>query len=163
MIILTTIIYNLMTATLAEVSSPLADSLPDESRYRRELEEMYSRFGWKWAVLAYSAARVIANGKELPTDIVQDLTLARASMESGCHSLCEVAADLRDLEIRLFTVLLHVSEGEVHAMLELIGKAMNGTIQEQDIDLSPLKPVLVDCAIPKLCLRSTFDRTDRAF
>jgi len=38
-------------------------------------------------------------------------------------------------------------------MLELIGKAMNGTIREKDIDLSPLKPVLVDCAIPKVCLR----------
>lgn len=139
----------------------MADLSLDESRYRRELETMYSRFGWKWAVLAYMAARVIADGKELPTDIVRDLKLARVSMESGCHSLCEVAADLRDLEIRLFTVLLHVSEGEVHAMLELIGKAMNGTIQEQDIDLSPLKPVLVDCAIPKICLRSTFDGVGR--
>jgi hypothetical protein len=140
----------------------LADSPLDKSHDRRELEEMYSRFGWKWAVLASMAARVIANGKELPTDIVRDLTLARASMESGCHSLCEVAADLRDLEIRLFRVLLNVSEGEVHAMLELIGKAMNGTIQEQDIDLSPLKPVLVDCAIPRICLRSTFDGAGRA-
>lgn len=140
----------------------MADSPLDKSHDRRELEEMYSRFGWKWAVLASMAARVIANGKELPTDIVRDLTLARASMESGCHSLCEVAADLRDLEIRLFRVLLNVSEGEVHAMLELIGKAMNGTIQEQDIDLSPLKPVLVDCAIPRICLRSTFDGAGRA-
>jgi len=140
----------------------LADSSPDESHDRRELEEMYSRFGWKWAVLAYMATRVIAHGKELPTDIVRDLTLARASMESGCHSLCEVAADLRDLEIKLFRVLLHVSEGEVHAMFELIGKAMNGTIQEQDIDLSPLKPVLVDCAIPRICLRSNSDGVGRA-
>jgi len=140
----------------------LAASSPDESHDRRELEEMYSRFGWKWAVLAYMATRIIAHGKELPTDIVTDLTLARASMESGCHSLCEVAADLRDLEVRLFTVLLHVSEGEVHAMLELIGKAMSGTIQEHDIDLSPLKPMLVDCAIPRICLRSTFKGAGRA-
>lgn len=123
---------------------------------------MYSRFGWKWAVLAYMATRIVAHRKELPTDITRELALARASMESGCRSLCEVAADLRDLEIRLFTVLLHVSEGEVHAMLELIGKAMNGTIQEQDIDLSPLKPVLVDCSIPRICLRSTFDSAGRA-
>lgn len=140
----------------------MADLSPDESRHREELEKMYSRFGWKWAVLASMAARVIANEKQLPAGIVRDLTLARASMESGCHSLCEVAADLRDLEIRLFRVLLHVSEGEVHAMLELIGMAMNGTIQEQDIDLSPLRPVLVDCAIPRICLRSSFDGAGRA-
>jgi len=74
-------------------------------------------------------------------------------MESGCHSVCDVAADLRDLEIKLFLVLLRVSEGEVHAMLELIGEAMNGTIQENDIDLSPLRPVLVDCTIPSVCFR----------
>ena len=161
-IILTIIIYNSMPASLVEASTPLADSSPGESRERRELEEMYSRFGWKWAVLACMAARVIADGKQLPTGIVRDLTLARASIESGCHSLCEVAADLRDLEIRLFTLLLDVSEGGVHAMLELIGKAMNGTIQEQDIDLSPLRPVLVDCAIPRICLRSSFDGAGRS-
>lgn len=129
----------------------------DESHDRRELEEMYSRFGWKWAVLAYMAARVIGHGRQLPVDIVHDLALTRASMESGCRSLCDIAADLRDLEIKLFPVLLHVSEGEVHAMLELIGKAMNGTIREKDIDLSPLRPVLVDCNVPRICLRSTFE------
>ena len=114
---------------------------------------MYSKFGWKWAVLACMAARVLGHGKSLPGDLLRDLRLARTRMESGCHSLCEVAADLRDLEIKLFQVLLHVSEGEVHAMLELVGKAMNGTIQERDIDVSPLKPVLVDCSIPRVCFR----------
>lgn len=122
-------------------------------RDRDELEEMYSRFGWKWAVLAYMAARVLARGKHLPGDIVHHLTIARAKMESGCHSLCDIAADLRSLEIKLFPAVLHVSEGEVHAMHELIGKAMSGTIQENDIDLSPLQPVLIDCTIPRVCLR----------
>lgn len=125
-----------------------------ESEDRRELEGMYSRFGWKWAVLAYMGARVVQHGRQLPVDIVSDLALARASIESGCHSLCDIASDLRDLEIKLFPVPLHVSEGEVHAMLELIGKAMNGTIQEKDIDLSPLRPALVDCTVPRVCLHS---------
>lgn len=74
-------------------------------------------------------------------------------MESGCHSVCDVAAHLRDLEIELFPVLLRVSEGEVHTMFELIGKAMNGTIEENDIDLSPLRPVLADCTISSVCFR----------
>jgi hypothetical protein len=72
-------------------------------------------------------------------------------MESGCSSVCDVGADLRDLENKLFPVLLQVSEGEVHAMLELIGKAMNGSLERRDIDLSPLKVVLADCAIPSVC------------
>jgi len=62
-----------------------------------------------------------------------------------------MAADLRDLEIHLFPVLLEVSEGEVHLMFELFGKAMRGALREGDLDLSPLKPVLADCAIPKIC------------
>ena len=42
-------------------------------------------------------------------------------------------------------------QGEAHSMLELISKAMNGSIQEKDIDLSPLRPILVDCTIPRVC------------
>ncbi len=53
----------------------------------------------------------------------------------------------------MFQVLLDVSEGEVHTMLELLGKAMNGSLQERDIDLSPLRPVLADVSIPKICVR----------
>jgi len=125
----------------------------DQIGNRDELYDMYSRFRWKWVVLAYMAARVLARGKQLPDDVVQHLTIARAKMESGCHSLCDIAADLRNLEIKLFPVVLHVGQGEVHAMLELIGKAMSGTIQKKDIDLLPLQPVLVDCTIPRVCLR----------
>lgn len=99
------------------------------------------------------AARILEHRKKLPNDLLHDLRSSRTRMESGCCSLCEVAADLRDLEINLFRALLNVSEGEVHAMLELIGKEMNGTIGERDIHLSPLKPVLVGCSIPIVCFR----------
>jgi hypothetical protein len=114
---------------------------------------MYSRFGWKWAVLAYMAGRVISNRKQLPVGVVDDLRMTRARIESGCESLCDIAADLRSLEIKLFPVLLGVSEGEVHMMLELLGKAMNGSIEDRDMDLSPLRPVLADVSIPKVCVR----------
>lgn len=74
-------------------------------------------------------------------------------MESGHHTLCDVAADLRILEIELFPLLLRVGEAEVNKALELIRKAMNGTIPESDIDFSRLKPFLPDCTIPKPCVR----------
>jgi len=125
----------------------------EENRYRAQVEDMYCRFGWKWVALAYMTGRVLAQGKQLPSGFVQDLTLARTNMESGCGSVCDVTADLRDLENRLFEVLLHISEGEVHTMLELISKAMSGTLEEKDVDLSPLKVVLADCAIPSVCSR----------
>ena len=123
----------------------------EADRYRVELEDMYFRFGWKWVALAYMAGRVLAQGKQLPSGFLQDLTLARTRLDSGCSSICDTTADLRDLENRLFVVLLHISEGEVHAMLELISKAMSGTLQQEDVDLSPLKVVLADTTIPSVC------------
>jgi hypothetical protein len=123
----------------------------EEDTYRAEVEDMYSRFGWKWVALAYMAGRVLAQGKQLPSGFIQDLTLTRTKMESGCSSICDVTADLRELENRLFSILLQVSEGEVNTMLELISKAMNGTLEQRDIDLSPLKVVLADCRIPSVC------------
>ena len=123
----------------------------EADRYRVELEDMYFRFGWKWVALAYMAGRVLAQGKQLPSGFLQDLTLARTRLDSGCSSICDTTADLRDLENRLFPVLLQVSEGEVHAMLELISKAMSGTLQQEDVDLSPLKVVLADTTIPSVC------------
>jgi hypothetical protein len=123
----------------------------EQDSYRAELRDMYSRFGWKWVVLAYMAGRILAQGRQLPSGYLQDLTLARTNIESGCSSLCDVGADLRELENRLFPVLLQVSEGEVHTMLGLIGKAMNGTLEQRDIDLSPLKVALADTTIPSVC------------
>lgn len=124
---------------------------PKEDKYRAEVADMYSRFGWKWVALASMTGRVLAQGKQLPSGFLDELTLARTNLESGCGSVCDVTADLRDLENRLFEVLLHISESEVHTMLELIGKAMNGTLKQRDVDLSPLKVVLADCTIPSVC------------
>jgi hypothetical protein len=120
---------------------------------RAQLEEMYSRFGWKWAVLAFMGGRIVGQRKQLPGDIVDDLRATRARMESGCESLCDVAADLRALEIKMFPAVLNVSEGEAHTMLELLGKAMSGSLKERDIDLSPLRPLLANATIPKVCVR----------
>jgi hypothetical protein len=124
-----------------------------EDRYRAEVADMYYRFGWKWVALAYMTGRVVSQGRQLPSGFLEDLTLARTNLESGCSSVCDITADLRDLENKLFEVLLHVSEGEVHAMLELISKAMSGTLQQKDVDLTPLKVVLADTTIPSVCSR----------
>jgi hypothetical protein len=123
----------------------------EEAKYRAELREMYSRFGWEWVVLAYVAGRMVTRGKKLPNSFLSDLTLARSKMESGCCPVCDVLADLRALENTLFPTVLEAGEGEVHAMQELIGKAMDGTIEQREVDLSPFKVVLADCSIPTVC------------
>jgi hypothetical protein len=124
-----------------------------ELRDKSELEKKYSMFAWKWAVSAHVAARVVDHGRQLPGHALHHLISARRKMESGHHTLCDVAADLRILEIELFPLLLRVGEAEVNKVLELIRKAMNGTIPESDIDFSRLKPFLPDCTIPKPCVR----------
>jgi hypothetical protein len=126
-------------------------TLQGEDAAKKELKEMYSRFGWKWVALAYMAGRVLVCGRQLPKDFIRDLQLVRSELESGGYSLCDVASHLRDLEIRIFPVLLDIGEGEVQAMLELIGKAMNGTLVEKDVDLEGLKLALADTSIPDVC------------
>jgi hypothetical protein len=123
----------------------------EEDRQRAELRDMYSRFGWTWVVLAYMAGRLVTQGRQLPSGFREELTLARTKMESGCCPVCDVGADLRDLENRLFPAVLQAGEGEVRVMHELIGKAMEGTIEQKEVDLSPFKVVLVDCSIPRVC------------
>ncbi len=131
----------------------MTDTDRDRLSDRAQLEEMYSRFGWKWAVLAYMAGRIVSHTGQLPTDLVDDLRTIRSTMESGCEGLCDIAADLRHLEIKMFPVVLKVSEGEAHTMLELLGKAMDGSLHEKDIDLSPLRPMLAKATIPRVCIR----------
>ena len=122
-----------------------------EEKYRAELKEMYSRFGWRWVVLAHMAGRALTRGRQLPSGFARDLTLARTRLESGCCSICDVGADLQSLENRLFPTVLQVGEGEINSMYDLIGKAMSGTIEQRDVDLSPFKVVLADCTIPRVC------------
>jgi len=123
----------------------------EEDRYRAELRDMYSRFGWNWVVLAHMAGRILKHGKQLPGGFLQNLTLAKTKMESGCCSICDVGADMRDLENRLFPTVLQMGEIEVYRMQELLGKAMEGTIKQKEVDLSPFKVVLADCSIPRVC------------
>jgi hypothetical protein len=78
--------------------------------------------------------------------------MARTMMESGCYGVCDVQTDLHDLEKKLMPVVLELGgQSELNSMFELIGKAMAGSIKEEEVDLTPFKVVLVDCSIPKCC------------
>jgi hypothetical protein len=124
---------------------------PNMGTANSELREMYSRFGWKWVALAYTAGRVIEEGGNLPARFAGDLGLARTRLESGCYSLCDIMCELRNLEARLFPSVLKLGEGPVHDMLELLSKAMNGNLHEEDLEMPSLKLVVSDCAIPTCC------------
>jgi hypothetical protein len=114
---------------------------------------MFSRLGWKWTALAYMTGRIVENGKPLPANITRDLRTTRVQLEGSYESVCDIDAELRDLETELFSVLLDVSRGEVHTMLELLSKAARGELEESDLDLSPLQPIIGECTIPRVCSR----------
>ncbi|MFX0170945.1 MAG: hypothetical protein ACFE9L_03400, partial [Candidatus Hodarchaeota archaeon] len=74
----------------------------ERSKSEVEIEEMLSKFGWKWAVMASTIGRIHKNGDKIPNDLLQQLRMTRNKIESGCYSICETACDLREIETKLF-------------------------------------------------------------
>ncbi|MFX0052598.1 MAG: hypothetical protein ACFE9L_05955, partial [Candidatus Hodarchaeota archaeon] len=73
-------------------------------------------------------------------------------IESGCYSICETACDLREIETKLFPSLTKLGIDETDRFLELTSKALNGTITENEINLSGIQPILSDCvSLPCVC------------
>ncbi|MFX0149190.1 MAG: hypothetical protein ACFFAJ_00260 [Candidatus Hodarchaeota archaeon] len=124
----------------------------EKSKSKAELEEMLSKFGWKWAVMASTIGRIYKNGDKIPNDLLQQLRMTRNKIESGCYSICETACDLREIETKLFPSLTKLGIDETDRFLELTSKALNGTITENEINLSGIQPILSDCvSLPCVC------------
>jgi len=82
----------------------------------------------------------------------KQIRLARTQIESGCYSVCDVAAILRNIEIYLFSLLIQVDPQETDNFLNLISKAINGKISKQDLDIPAVEPLLPDCiTLPCVC------------
>ena len=130
------------------------DDLKDKDwkKAKNELTEMLSRFGWKWAVLASTANRIINDGYNDSQDLISRLRNSKVLIESGCYSACDVASDLREIEKDIFNILLEQEVPQTDQFLDLIGKAINGTIRKGDVDFSGTKTVLADClTLPCVC------------
>ncbi len=121
-------------------------------RTKAELEEMLSRFGWKWAVLASTVGKVHQQSEPVSTDLVNQIRMSRTQIESGCYSVCEIANELRKIETSLFNSLLKFGPQETDNFLELLSKAIGGKISKEDIDISGAEPLLPDClTLPCVC------------
>ncbi|MFX0124650.1 MAG: hypothetical protein ACFFAE_13540 [Candidatus Hodarchaeota archaeon] len=129
-------------------------NLEDEqvNKTKAELEEMLSRFGWKWAVLASTMSKIYREGDSVPRDMINHLRMTRIQIESGCYSVCDIANELRKIEMFLFSKLQKFGPFETDNFLELIGRAMGGQITGNDIDINGAEPVLADClTLPCVC------------
>jgi len=122
-----------------------------QGKNRAELEEMLSRFGWKWAVLASTAGGIHQRGAMISKEHLNQIRMSKTQIESGCYSVCDIAVTLREIEKELFSTLINHYPKETDTFLELIGKAIGGKISEKDLNLPGAKPILQDCAIPCVC------------
>ncbi|MHA2245838.1 MAG: hypothetical protein ACXADY_12810 [Candidatus Hodarchaeales archaeon] len=122
------------------------------NRTKADLEDMLSRFGWKWAVLASTMGKVYQKGEPVSTDLVNQIRMTRTQIESGCYSVCDIANELRKIEASLFSNLMKFGPQETDNFLELLSKAIGGKIREEDIDISGAEPILPDClTLPCVC------------
>jgi len=131
-------------------SKPLENEVLNEAR--TELEEILSRFGWKWAVLASTAGELYEKRSPPSISVINHLRMSRTQIESGCYSVCDIASELRKIEIELFSKLTSFGSHSTDHFLDLLGKAISGKITENDLDITAAKPILPDClTIPCVC------------
>ena len=124
----------------------------DFLKSKAELEELLSRFGWKWAILVATVGKMHEKGIIVSNEILKQIRMARTQITSGCYSVCDVASSLREIEKELFSMLVKTDPQEVDLFLELISKAIGGKITKKDIDLTGAKPILSDClTLPCVC------------
>lgn len=122
-------------------------------RERKELEELLYRFAWKWAVLAYYAGKLVNAGYHIPREVINDLSLLKSKIDSGCYSVCEIMRELRGVEARLLPLIIELGRTELDSFLCLVRKAISGDISRDEVDLEVAKPVLTDCKLPCICDR----------
>ncbi|MHA2365727.1 MAG: hypothetical protein ACXAC7_17345 [Candidatus Hodarchaeales archaeon] len=123
-----------------------------ENEISVETSEMLSRLGWKWAVLAFTIGKIYNEGEYIPTKLLNKIKIGRTKIESGCYSSCEIACDLSEIEAQMMPILSKFGINESDKFLSLISKALNGSITENELDLSSVQPVLLDClTLPCVC------------
>lgn len=122
------------------------------NRAKNEISQSLSRFGWKWAVLASTVNAIHKDGGHVPNQILSKIRVSRTQIESGCYSVCDITNELQNIERDLFQELINSKSYDPNTFLDLIGKAMNGTISEKEVDFSGPDPVLADClSLPGVC------------
>ncbi|MCY3414354.1 MAG: hypothetical protein INQ03_22095 [Candidatus Heimdallarchaeota archaeon] len=119
---------------------------------QEECEELYSRLGWKWAVLATSVHNLLSTGTSVSDNLISRIKTSRIVVESGCYSTCAALQELQDIEREVFQYVIDKDISQVDRFYDLLGKAMQGSIREEDLEIANPKTVLSDClSLPCSC------------
>jgi len=108
--------------------------------------ELLKKFGMKWAVLAALVIDIGKRGIRVPSDVNEQLKMARMKIMSGCFSPCEVGCTLGKLEGQLISIGAALGEVYLRPWFDLLGQAMEGRIDPRRIsDIPALEPIVNDC------------------
>jgi len=119
----------------------------EEARQQVELEAL-RRQGMRWAVLLSLRYALSDRKANLPPSVNRDLRLARAMLESGCFSICDVNCLLDEVERVLFQEATSLGESfeGFDGWLYLLGKAMKGQLTSEEVGGLPfIKPIVQTC------------------
>lgn len=108
--------------------------------------ELLKKFGTKWAVLTALGLDLARRGVRVPSDLTDELKLARMKIMSGCFSPCEVGCSLGKIEGQLVAVGSSLGPDYLRPWFDLLAQAMEGRIDPGRIaEIPALQPVANDC------------------
>lgn len=108
--------------------------------------ELLKRYGARWAVLAAIEVDLMKKRVHIPHEISKLLEAAHVKISSGCFSTCEADCSLGKVEASLIPLCSAFGEEYTDGWYELLGRAMSGEINREEISNIPLlKPVETSC------------------
>ena len=113
---------------------------------KRDEFDSLKQLGIRWAVLVSLRNDLQHRKIILPLEVTRDLQIARAQIESGCYSTCDVTCSLDKIECVLVMKALTLENGYTDNWFNLLGKAMRGQLTAQEVNqLSFINPILRNC------------------
>jgi hypothetical protein len=108
--------------------------------------DLLKKYGMKWVVLAAWVIDLGKRGIRVPSDVNEELKVARMKIMSGCFSPCEIACAFGKLEGQLIALGASLGEDYLRPWSDLLGQAMEGRIDPGRVSEIPaLEPIANDC------------------
>jgi len=128
----------------------MATSAQDE---REANFESLKRYGTRWAVLTALAVDLKKHGVGYPSEVHEELKLARMKIMSACFSPCEVGCALGKVEGQLVSAGASLGGEYLRPWFDLLADSMSGRLEPGHIaEIPSLQPVASDCTfLPCRC------------
>lgn len=115
-----------------------------EERYGVEISVL-KKLGMKWAVLVSLSQTLNKKGNK--SEVAdREIQLAKAMIESGCFTTCDVECVLTDIERELIPIAFSIEQEQADKWVNLLGKAMKGELTPDEVlGLPFIEPLIQSC------------------